>query len=87
MGMIRKILKAKVMDDFTLECEMENGEVYKYNMSPVLKKDGPMILPLRDIDFFKKVFIEFGCLTWSNEFNTDGGSVVLGGELLSKQTV
>ena len=34
--MIRKILDVIANDDFTLICEMENGEIYKYDMSYVL---------------------------------------------------
>ena len=79
MKMIRKILKVTAMNDYSLECEMENGEIYKYDMSFILESSGSMIKPLRDINFFKKVFIELGCLTWPNGFNTDGGSVALGG--------
>jgi uncharacterized protein YegP (UPF0339 family) len=30
---------------------------------------GSMLTPLREIDFFRKVFIEFGALTWPNGFD------------------
>ena len=84
MRMIRKILKVEVTDGFVLECEMENGDVYEYDMSFVSERTGSMIQPLKDIDYFKKVFIELGCLTWPNGFNTDGGSVAVRGKLISK---
>ena len=82
MEMIRKVLEVKAMDDFTLECEMENGEIYKYDMSFVHEKDWPVTQPLRDIAFFKQVFIECGCVTWPNGFNTDEDSIVFRGELI-----
>ena len=84
MEIIRKVLEVKANDDFTLECEMENGEVYLYDMSFVRNGGGPMARPLNKIIFFKKVFIECGCVTWPNGFNTDGDSIVIRGTLLKK---
>ena len=47
---LREIFEVKANDDFTLECEMENGDIYLYDMS-FLKKNGggPMIQPLKKI--------------------------------------
>ena len=84
MERIRTILEVKANDDFTLECEMENGEIYLYDMKFVNTNDWPMIQPLRNIEFFKKVWIECGCLTWPNGFNTDGDSIVIRGRLIKK---
>ncbi len=79
---LRKIIRAKARD-FFIECEMENGEVYEYDMSFVLEEEGIMIEPLRDRDFLKKVFIELGCITWPNGYCIDGDSVVMDGKLLN----
>ncbi len=83
--MIRKILNVRITNNFILLCEMENGEVYEYDMSFILKKSGSMFQPLKDKKFFKKVFIEMGVLTWPNGFNADGGTVALSGKLISKK--
>ena len=84
MEMIRKILRATPKDDYSVICEMDNGEVYLFDMSFVNNENGSMILPLRDLKFFKNVWIECGCLTWSNGFNTDGDTVVINGQLIKK---
>ena len=84
MDRIRKILEVKTNDDFTLECEMENGEVYCYDMSFIKNEKGSMIEPLKNINFLKKAFIECGCITWPNGYNTDGDSVALAGKLIKK---
>ena len=84
--MIRNILEVKGNDDFTLECEMENGEIYLYDMS-FLKNyaGGPMIQPLKKIDYFKRVWLdEFGALEWPNGFGIHGNTVVRDGELIKK---
>ena len=79
---LRKIIKAKAKN-FFIECEMENGEVYKYDMSFVFDSNGSMVKPLRKIGFFKKVFLELGCLTWPNGLAIDGDSVTIDGTLIS----
>ena len=78
---LRKIIKAKAKN-FFVECEMENGEVYEYDMSFVLEEEGVMIEPLRNRDFFEKVFIELGCMTWPNGYCIDGDSVAMEGKLV-----
>ena len=78
---VRKIIKARAKD-FLIECEMENGEIYEYDMSFVLEETGIMIEPLRDKDFLKKVFIELGCITWPNGYCIDGDSVAIDGKLV-----
>ena len=50
--MIRDIVDVNPLDDFTLECEMENGEVYSYDMSFVKERTGEAIKPLADIKVF-----------------------------------
>ena len=82
---LREVVNVKANDNFTLECEMENGEVYKYDMSYLKKSTGgPMIRPLRDIAYFKKVFIEYSCPTWPNGFNVDAINVAMIGELIKR---
>ena len=81
---LRDILEVKANDDYSLECEMENGEVYLYDMSFVNELDGMLISPLRDLKFFKKVWLDLGALTWPNGFSIHGNTVVRDGELIKK---
>ena len=37
---IREIIDVKANDDFTLECAMDNGEVYLYDMSYLKDYEG-----------------------------------------------
>ncbi len=80
---MRKIIKV-IAADFWLECEMENGEVFKYDMSFVQSETGEMVIPLKKLDFFKKVFIELGSLSWPNGYEIHADTVASDGELISK---
>ncbi|MCY4524496.1 MAG: DUF2442 domain-containing protein, partial [Halobacteriovoraceae bacterium] len=76
---------SKVNDNFTLECEMENGEIYKYDMSYLIDYEGgPMIQPLKEISYFKKVFLDYGCPTWPNGFDIDPAYIAMKGKLIKK---
>ena len=82
--MIRKVLDVKANDDFTLECEMENGEIYLYDMSFILSRAGDIFKPLRDINAFQEVWLEYGALEWSSGLGIHGDTVVRDGRLLKK---
>ncbi len=80
---IRKIFEIKVVGDFLLECKMENGEIYHYDMSFVNQEDGEMVIPLKSPDFFKQVFLDYGALTWPNGYAIHGDTVAIDGKLIS----
>ena len=82
--MIREIMEVQANDDFTLECEMENGEVYLYDMSFIHNKCGPVVQPLRDINIFKQVWLDYGALEWPTGFSIHGNTVARDGELIKK---
>ena len=81
---LRQIVDVKANDDFTLECEMENGEIFKYDMSFILERKGPIFKPLHDISNFKEVWLEFGALEWSSGLGIHANTVVRDGTLIKK---
>ena len=83
----REIVGVKARDDFSLECEMENGEVYKYDMSFINEKDGTLMLELRNVSLFKQVWLEYGALEWPNGFGIHGDTVVRDGTLIYKKSL
>ena len=85
--MLRRIYNVKANDNFTLECEMENGEVYLYDMSYIQKEPGEVIEPLRDIKIFKEVWIEYGALEWPSGLGIHGDTVVRDGKLIVSSSV
>ena len=84
--MLRRVYDVKVNDDFSLECEMENGEVYLYDMSYVHSRPGEVIEPLRNIEIFREVWIEYGALEWPSGYGIHGDTVVRDGTLISEKS-
>ena len=82
--MIRKVLDVIANDDFTLTCEMENGESYHYDMSFVHEETGLAIEPLRDIAMFQKVWVDHGALEWPCGYGIHGNTVVREGKIIKK---
>ena len=86
--MIRKIIDVKTTDDYSLICEMENGEIFKYDMSYLKTAPGPMPAPLKELNFFKQVELEeYGNLSWPNGYEISANTVALDGKLLSEAMV
>lgn len=81
---LRRIIKVKANDDYTLKCEMENGDVYLYDMSFLHNEKGVVIEPLKDINYFKKVWPEPGSLEWPAGFAIHGNTIARDGELIKK---
>jgi len=66
---LRTITKVEASRDFQLVCTFDNGVTKTFDVRPLFKKGGPMIAPLRNFSFFKKVFLEMGTPTWPNGFD------------------
>ena len=82
---LREIVRVKANDDFTLECEMENGEIYLYDLSFINTTDGDVTNALRDINLFKQVWLDdIGALEWSTGFGIHGDTVAREGRLVKK---
>ena len=82
---IRRIVDVRAAEGFTLRCEMENGDVYKYDMLNITEGPGPMVLPLREFYFFEQVYLsKFGHLAWPNGYEIHANTVVREGERISE---
>ncbi len=80
--MVRKIIK--VQPNYpAIICTFGTLEVYEYDLSVVLKSEGSMAKPLRDLLFFKKVFLESGTPTWPNGMDVCPDEIFLHGKKLT----
>ena len=78
------VVSVQANDDYSLDCEMENGEIYHYDMSFIQEKKGEIFIPLKSINFFKQVFVEAGALEWPHGFGIHGSTIVKDGKLIKK---
>lgn len=55
------------LDDYKLFILFTNGEQRVFDFKPLL--DLPVYQPLKDIEFFRRVYIECGTAAWSEEID------------------
>jgi hypothetical protein len=60
-----RVIKVEPKDEYKLWLEFENGEKKVYDMRRFL--DFGIFKELKDVNYFKKVRIEFGTVAWPNE--------------------
>jgi Protein of unknown function (DUF2442) len=60
---------AKSLGDHRLQFFFTDCTIGEYDFDVLVKEGGPMVEPLRKIEFFRRVFLEFGAPTWPNGFD------------------
>ena len=68
---IVKVSSVEPVGDFRLRIGFSDGLAGIRDLSDILAEPGWMLQPLRDPEFFKRVFISFGVLTWPNGYDLD----------------
>lgn len=68
---IVKITKVEPVGGHRLRLRFSDGAEGERDFSEIVGEGGPMVEPLRDPDFFARVFLELGTLTWPNGFDLD----------------
>ena len=64
-----KVSKIKWLGGHRLQFQFADDTVGEYDFGSLVNEQGPMVEPLRDVDYFKRVFLEFGAPTWPNGFD------------------
>ncbi len=67
--MLTKITRLEKVGGFRLRVRFSDGSEGAHDFSAMVQEPGPMLEPLRDIDYFNRVFLEFGAPTWPNGFD------------------
>jgi len=79
-----KCLKVEPLDDYKLKCTLSDGRVVEFEVSDVNDFDTEITKPLRDIVFFKKVFLEAGTPTWPNGYDICPDYIAQNGTVVGK---
>lgn len=72
---IVKSLKVEPLGGYRLRLRFSDGSEGDRDFSDVVEEGGPMLDALRDPNFFARVFLEFGTLSWPNGFDLDSIAV------------
>jgi len=69
--MLTKVMSLGVVGPFALDIRFSDRSGGVHDCAGLVAEAGPMIAPLRQPDYFARVFLEFGSPTWPNGFDID----------------
>jgi hypothetical protein len=80
---MKKVVKVSAKD-FKIICEFNDGKVVEYDMGHIQKEQGPMIEPLKEKSFFKRVFVQDGDVVWPNGYDLNPEVIYREGRTISE---
>jgi Protein of unknown function (DUF2442) len=66
-----KAVELKPLDGYRLWVKFSDGSQGIRDYSDMIAEGGPMVEPLREKEFFNKVFLSMGIPTWPNGYEVD----------------
>jgi hypothetical protein len=67
--MLAKVTRLEKLGGFKLRVAFNDDSEGVHDFAELVKEPGQMLEPLQDADYFARVFLEFGALTWPNGFD------------------
>jgi hypothetical protein len=67
--MLPKVVELKAVGGYRLKVSFSDGRGGVHDFAGLVAEQGSMIEPLRDPDYFARVFLEMGAPTWPNGFD------------------
>ncbi len=61
-----KLIQARYVGDFRVALTFTDGREGVFDGHDLLRRNGPLLVPLHDECYFKRVFIDAGALCWPN---------------------
>jgi hypothetical protein len=65
------VIDLKRLGNHRLEIVFSDGSCGVRDFADIVAHEGEMVRPLREPDYFARVFIEHGALTWPNGYDVD----------------
>ena len=63
------VLSVRALGGYRLWARFSDGSEGVHDFSGMMDEPGPMLEPLRDENYFKRVFVEMGAPTWPNGYD------------------
>ena len=67
--MLTKVTRLEKLGGYRLRVQFSDGSEGEHDFTAMVREPGPMLEPLRDENYFARVFLEFGAPTWPNGFD------------------
>ena len=67
--MLTKVTHLEKLGAFRLRVRFSDASEGVHDFTAMVGEPGPMLEPLRDENYFARVFLEFGAPTWPNGFD------------------
>ena len=61
-----KLIEARYQGEFQVSLRFSDGKEGVFDGRELLERSGPLLEPLRDEAYFKRMFIDAGALSWPN---------------------
>jgi len=61
-----KVLEARCLDNYRVALTFSNGQEGVFDGHSLLQRNGPLLEPLRNEAYFRRLFIDAGALCWPN---------------------
>lgn len=68
-SMLTKVRHVKPLGGYRLAVAFNDGREGVRDFATMVQESGSMIVPLRDLSYFARVFLEQGAPTWPNGFD------------------
>ena len=78
-----RVSSVKVLKDYLLELEFNNGEIGHFSMKPYLEY--PVFKPLKDYSLFSQAKVIFGFVSWSEDIDMSPDNLYLESNILQKK--
>jgi len=76
-----RVRSVKVLDDYLLELEFDNGEHGHFSMKPYLEY--PVYEPLKNYGLFKQAKATFGFVSWSDDIDMSPDTLYLDAKIIA----
>jgi hypothetical protein len=70
-----KIVAADYVKDHEIRLRFSDDSSGVLDFAPFVQAGTPMTEPLRDLDFFRRFYLELGALAWPNGFDLSAASL------------
>jgi Protein of unknown function (DUF2442) len=67
--MLNKIAEVKVLAPHVLRVTYTDGYSGVHDFAALVNEDSLLVEPMRDANYFARVFLEYGALTWPNGYD------------------